>query len=124
MTRSRAKGTTFEREVAATFEAAGFAVRGLEAGGDHFVISRDGTVLHVEAKRHERLRVPEWLEQLERDAPAGARRALVFRQSRRRAYVVEPFTQFVAREQRLAELLALPVVRAVVSDAVGWHRAD
>ena len=61
---------------------------------------------------------------LERDAPEGARLALVFRQSRRRAYVVEPLTQFVARERRLAELLALPVVRAIVSDPASGLRAE
>jgi hypothetical protein len=96
---SRSKGVAFEREVAAAFEAAGFAVRGLESGGDHFVIVSAGAALHVEAKRQERLRVPEWLRQQERDAPAGVRRVLVFRQSRRPMYAVEPFEQFLAREQ-------------------------
>lgn len=93
---TRAKGVTFERDVAAAFEAAGFTVRGLESGGDHFVISKGGHVLHVEAKRHERIRLPEWLAQQDRDCPAGARRALVFRQSRRKPYVCVPFDQYLA----------------------------
>lgn len=92
---SRAKGTTFEREVAAAFEASGFEVRGLESGGDHFAVARDGQVLHIEAKRQERLRLPEWLEQQERDCPPGVRRALVFRQNRKRAYVVLPLDEWL-----------------------------
>ncbi len=98
---ARAKGIAFEREVAAAFGQAGFQVRGLEAGGDHLVIDAAGRVLHVEAKRQERMQLGQWLAQQERDWPNG-RRALVFRQSRRSAYVVEPFEQFVAREARLA----------------------
>lgn len=101
---TRGKGTAFEREVAIAFEDAGFTVRGLESGGDHFTIARDGSVMHGESKRQERLQLPIWLRQQERDCPAGVRRFLVFRQSRRPAYVVEPLAQFVAREARLAEL--------------------
>lgn len=92
---TRDKGTKYEREVAQAFEDAGFAVRGLESGGDHFAVDVGGHVLHVEAKRHERLRVPEWIAQQERDCPAGVRRALVFRQSRRRSYVIVPLEQFL-----------------------------
>ena len=91
--RTRDKGTAFEREVARAFEDAGYTVRGLESGGDHFAISRDGETIHVECKRHERLRIPEWLAQQERDCPPGVRRLLVFRQSRRGAYVVQPLAQ-------------------------------
>lgn len=99
---THAKGVAFEREVAAQWEAAGFTVRGLESGGDHFVVTRDGVSFHVECKRHERLRIPEWLTQQARDCPPGMRRFLVFRQSRRAAYVVEPFEQALARETLLA----------------------
>lgn len=98
---TRSKGVTFEAEVAAAFRDAGFEVRGLESGGDHLVVTRAGTVMHGEAKRHERVRIPEWLRQQERDCPKGLRRFLVFRQSRRPAYVVEPFEQFLEREAEL-----------------------
>lgn len=101
---TRAKGVAFEREVAQAFEDAGFQVRGLESGGDHFVIARNGVVMHGESKRQERLQLPIWLRQQERDCPENVRRFLCFRQSRQPAYVVEPFAQFVAREARLAEL--------------------
>lgn len=101
---TRAKGNTFERQVAAAFEDAGFVVRGLEKGGDHLVVSAAGNVLHGEAKRHERVRIPEWIRQQERDCPKSVRRFLVFRQSRQHAYVVEPFNQFLEREARLASL--------------------
>ncbi len=79
---THSKGVAFEREVARAFEDAGFEVRGLEAGGDHFIVGRDGMAMHGESKRHERMRLPEWLKQQERDCPAGMRRFLVFRQSR------------------------------------------
>lgn len=85
---TRSKGVTFERQVADAFEAAGFAVRGLEAGGDHLCVHGDGRVIHVEAKRQERMRLPEWLAQQERDCPPGADRVLIFRQSRQQAYAV------------------------------------
>src|SRR5258708_34885826 len=100
---SRAKGIAFEADVAKPLTEAGFAVYGLEAGGDHLVIGQDGTALHVECKRAERLRIGEWLAQQEREYPAGVRRALVFKQSRKPVYVVEPFAQVVERERLLAE---------------------
>ena len=96
--RTRAKGNTFEREIATALEATGAAVRGLEAGGDLLVVSPSGSVLHVECKRQERLRLPEWLAQQERDCPPGARRMLAFRQSGGTAYAVVPLAQFVADE--------------------------
>lgn len=97
---TRQKGVRFEREVAKAFEAAGFAVRGLESGGDHLCVYHlDGSTytLAVEAKRQERLRIPEWIEQMERDAPAGVDRVLVFRQSGDRAYAVVPLDQYLRR---------------------------
>lgn len=99
-----AKGTAFEREVAAAFEAAGFTVRGLESGGDHFVVAAGGVTMHGESKRQERLQLHIWLRQQARDCPPGMRRFLAFRRSREPAYVVEPFDQFVAREAALARI--------------------
>lgn len=104
MSASRAKGIAFERVVASAFEGAGFHVRGLESGGDHLVLGFGDGVLHVEAKRQERLQLPIWLRQQERDCPPGARRVVVFKQSRQTIYAVEPFAQFVEREARLAVL--------------------
>jgi hypothetical protein len=95
MPNSRAKGVAFEREVAQAFESAGWTVRGLEAGGDHFAVRHDGRVLAVECKRAERLKLPEWLRQSERDAPRGVDRVLVFRQSRQQAYAVVPLAQYL-----------------------------
>ena len=101
--KGRQKGVAFEREVAKAFEAAGFTVRGLESGGDHLVIGGArmirGTlpVIHVECKRAERLKLPEWLRQLRRDCPDGAALpVLVFKQSRQPAYAVIPFDQYLA----------------------------
>jgi hypothetical protein len=101
---TRKKGVLFEREVAAAFEAAGFEVRGLESGGDHLVVQRDGYLLHLEAKRREHLKVDTWLRQQEADCPAGVRRALVFRLSRRPAYAIVPLEQLVAREAEAVRL--------------------
>lgn len=88
---SRAKGLRGEREVAQKFERARWHVRGLEGGGDHFVAKAGDEIddagallLHVEVKRQERLRIPEWLEQARTEAPPGVPPVLVFRQSRAR----------------------------------------
>lgn len=78
-----------EREVAQKFEQARWHVRGLEGGGDHFAAKAGDEIddagallLHVEVKRQERLRIPEWLEQARTEAPPGVPPVLVFRQSR------------------------------------------
>lgn len=108
MSATRRKGVTFEREIARAFEAAGFHVRGLEAGGDHLCISgRRNAVcgngemipetLHIECKRQERLKLPEWIRQAETDAGALPW-LLVFRQNRGVAYVVQPLSQYLGGE--------------------------
>lgn len=109
---TRAKGVAFEREVAQAFEAAGFQVRGLESGGDHLVIDGGGRALHLETKRREHLKLDTWLRQQEADCPPSLRRALVFRLSRRPAYVVVPLDQFVKDERRRASLASLLVSRS------------
>lgn len=94
---NRSKGTTFERDVARALEGAGFTVRGLESGGDHLAIGPDGRVYHVECKRQERVQLPVWLAQQQRDCPATAVPWLVYRQNRGEAYVT----------LKLADLLGL-----------------
>jgi hypothetical protein len=92
---SRAKGVRGEREVALRFEQAGWTVRGLEGQGDQLCVKlaapslsdaahgRDtpAVTLHVECKRQERLRLPEWLEQARAEAPPGVPPVVVSRQS-------------------------------------------
>lgn len=80
--KTSAKGRSFEREVADAYTAAGFDVRGLEAGGDHFAVCLDGLVIASECKRQERLKIPEWWRQTVADAPVGSTPVLTFRQSR------------------------------------------
>jgi hypothetical protein len=89
--RARRKGVTGEREVALELEQAGWTVRGLEGGGDHFCAKIDpdpyagssrARTLHIEVKRQERLRIPEWLAQAKAEAPPGVPPVLVFRQNR------------------------------------------
>jgi len=68
----RRKGLRGEAEVAAIWRANGFDVRGLEGEGDHTVTGLvGGETIHSETKRQNRLR-SAWIEQAEREAPAGA----------------------------------------------------
>ncbi len=107
--KTRAKGVNGEREVANIWKAHGLEVRGLEGSGDHLVIApghvcpgvfRQGPVtIHSEVKRHERLRLPEWLAQAAAEAPAGTIPVVSFRQSRGRWYACLPLDD-------LAELVA------------------
>lgn len=88
---SRRKGLVGEREVAERFRAAGFGVRGLEASGDWLCIDggpRRLPPLHLECKRQERLRLPEWMRQASMEAPAGAVPIVTFRQNRGEWYAV------------------------------------
>lgn len=88
---SRAKGLVGERQVAGMFEAKRWQVRGLENSGDwlaflaghhrRHVIDVPHT-LHVEVKRQERLRLPEWIAQAKAEAPSGVPPVVVFRQNR------------------------------------------
>lgn len=95
--RTRAKGVSAEREAAKLWETVG-EVRGLEAGGDHLIVTAGLTVAQ-EVKRCERLKLPEWQRQLYRDAPAGTLPVLTFRQNRGEWYSV-------LRTSELVELVA------------------
>lgn len=88
---SRRKGLAGERQVADLFEAQGFAVRGLEGSGDWLAFLSEPArqaipwlplALHVEVKRQERLRLPEWIAQAKAEAPSGVPPVVVFRQNR------------------------------------------
>ncbi len=100
--KTRAKGVDGEREVANVWKAHGLEVRGLEGSGDHLVIGANlpwPVTIHSEVKRHERLRLPEWLAQAAAEAPAGTIPVVSFRQSRGRWYACLPLDD-------LAELVA------------------
>ncbi len=108
--KTRAKGVNGEREVANVWKAHGLEVRGLEGSGDHLVIrpramlsggyvAPEAITIHSEVKRHERLRLPEWLAQAAAEAPAGTIPVVSFRQSRGRWYACLPL-------EDLAELVA------------------
>jgi hypothetical protein len=110
---SRRKGLTGEREVADLFERAGWTVRGLESSGDWLALSerkwfkpagwvdgaditiRPAMTLHIEVKRQERLRLPEWLAQAKAEAPEGVPPVVVFRQSRGEWYAALPLTELL-----------------------------
>ena len=98
--RSRLKGVSGERDALQLWRDAGAAVRGLEAGGDHLIVV-DGILIAQEVKRCERLKLPEWVRQQERDAVPGAVSVLTYRQNR------EPWRS-VLRTDTLIELLTAP----------------
>lgn len=70
MANSREKGAKYERELAKRFTAEGYpSRRGQQysgANGDDDVVGLPG--IHVEAKRHEQMRLYEWMAQAKRDA--------------------------------------------------------
>ena len=88
---SRRKGVRGEREFADLWRAAGWTVRGLEAGGDLW-LERGGVTLHAETKRQERAKVPEWIRQVERDVPAGVPWVLGFRATRQPWQAIVPWS--------------------------------
>ncbi len=104
---SRRKGLAGEREVAALFEACGFAVRGLEGSGDHLCIRRPtlvtmnekvyagGLTIHSEVKRAETTKIWQWLAQLEAEAPPGTLPLLSFRRNRSSWYGCAPLAALV-----------------------------
>jgi hypothetical protein len=104
---SRRKGLTGEREVAEVFRRAGWWAGGLESGGDWIVMRsaewdatdeyelRPAVRLHIEVKRAERVRLPEWLEQARTEAPEGVPPVVVFRQSRGEWYAALPLTELL-----------------------------
>jgi Holliday junction resolvase len=82
---SRRKGLGGEREVAKVFEKAGWDVRGLESSGDWLCVKPSplsSVLLHLECKRAERLRLPEWVAQAEQEAPGAAVALVAYRQNR------------------------------------------
>jgi hypothetical protein len=96
---SRRKGVTGEREAANLFERAGWTLRGYESGGDWLAVRADeydhnddailvlGKTLHVEVKRAERLKLPEWIRQSEREAVPGSIPCVVWRQNQGDWYI-------------------------------------
>lgn len=99
---SRDKGARGERELVAAYKARGYDCArtplsgGLQWKGD--VLGVPG--IHVEAKRTERLRIWEAIDQMLADAGPTDVPALHFRRSRSDWWVAIPFEDF-------AELLAL-----------------
>jgi hypothetical protein len=77
----RQKGLRGELEIKHLFDANGLGIVGLDGQGDHIVACGD-LRLHVETKRHERIRLLEWSRQAEREAKAGAIPVVPWRPSR------------------------------------------
>jgi hypothetical protein len=97
--RTRSKGVVGEREVAKVWRDHGLEVRGLEASGDHLVMAAPYPI-HSEVKRQERLRLPEWLAQAAKEAPAGTIPVVSFRQNRGEWFAalrLEDLAELVAR---------------------------
>jgi hypothetical protein len=81
--------------VARIFRAGGVTVEKLQQqqGGVCDLIAGDR--FYVDAKRQERLKLPEWLRQAENSAPQGTVPVVAFRQNRRAWYVTLPLADFV-----------------------------
>jgi hypothetical protein len=93
---SRRKGLKGEQEVARILRQSGSAVRGLESKGDWLVMYTDRQEWHVEVKRQERVRLPEWLRQARDEAPAGCVPVVAFRQLRDEWYACLPLSDLVS----------------------------
>ena len=102
---SRAKGVRGELEVAAIFRAAGFDCdRVPNSGGLRIKGDLYGNVpVHVEVKRAERMRLPEWLAQAALEAN-GRCPVVAFRQSGGQWYAALPLTNLVELLTNLVEL--------------------
>lgn len=101
---SRRKGLVGEREVADLFEDRYWEVRGLEGSGDWlaFLPTRERQTspcvplsLHVEVKRQERIRLPEWIVQAKAEAPTAVPPVVVFRQNRAEWIAALPLTDLL-----------------------------
>ena len=96
----RDKGARGEREVADLFRERFACERvpnsgGLFIPGDLTVIGEQRPSIHVEVKRQERLRLPEWLAQARDEAPAGSIPVVCFRQNREEWFACLPLRQLI-----------------------------
>jgi Holliday junction resolvase len=95
---SREKGARGEREVAAIYREHGFDAwreAPLQAGGRGADVGLNVPGLHIEVKRDEKLSIWKALDQVCRDAPAGAIRAVHFRRNRSGWNVALPLEDFL-----------------------------
>lgn len=95
---SRSKGSVGERELADELSMRGLMARRTVQycgkSGDSADIAIAGIGLHVEVKRCERIRLPEWIEQAHGDAH-GRPWAIFTRQSRRPWLVIQTLDQWI-----------------------------
>lgn len=107
---SREKGSRFERKVAEILTAAGFpATRNARNGISTDDIAHSIEGVHLEAKHCERLELPKWWRQAERDAE-GRKIAIVFKQNNVEPRVAITFEYYLEllnrfRKAREGELL-------------------
>lgn len=101
---SRDKGLVGEREVKHAFAAGGFDARGTEGQGDHLIVCGSGLVLHIEVKRAETLRLPDWTRQAEGEAPQGTVPVVCYRSNR------EPWRVSMKLDDLIALLRAADLV--------------
>jgi hypothetical protein len=94
-TSSRRKGVKGEAEVARIFRDAGYDVRGLEGLGDWLCLYGSDHTFHVEVKRQERLKLPEWLRQAQAEKPTGTVPVVAFRQNKGVWYAALPLAALV-----------------------------
>jgi hypothetical protein len=126
---SREKGGRGELEVAAAFRLAGFDCdRSPNSGGLRLKGDLYGDIpVHLEVKRAERLKIPEWLAQAREDAPAGVTPVVAFRRNREPWYAVLPLDALVAllAVARMVDPTKVPYMppARLMRDAVALHES-
>lgn len=119
MARSREKGACGERELADELCRIGMmarrSVQYCGASGEASDLLVQGLDLHVECKRCERIRMPEWVAQATRDAH-GRPWVIVTRQSRQPWLVVQTLAQWST--DSMAAQIAMRHRREVIDAAV------
>lgn len=123
------KGARGEREVAELFRLAGFKCdRTPNSGGLMIAGDLVGDVpVHVEVKRAERLKLPEWLAQAREEAPAGVTPVVAFRRNNEPWHAVVPLEAFVTllsvARMVVGQVDGRPIARATIRDAIELHES-
>lgn len=93
--KSRSKGAKGENDVAKILKGYGFEASRNRIGVTAQDILHDVPGVHIEVKRAERLELPAWLRQAERDAPDGHAPAVVFRKNSEPWRIVVPLNHYL-----------------------------
>lgn len=91
----RRKGLRGQQEVQRLFQSLGIDLDKLAGQGDRVWYLKNGDMVRVEVKRHERLQLKLWLEQAASETPPSMTPLVAFRQSRGEWYACMPLGDLV-----------------------------